>query len=143
MTKGKYAAKAANRLAELDNELLQQKCSEVLQLRATLDQVRKELADERRDRGSMVLKRAEELAADQVSMARNQLAVVEDSRKDTLLMIANYLVKWFRQDSPGRGETTYPNWFINELLPILIDDVNHRSAFLNDIIIDRIDEVKA
>ncbi len=36
MTRGKYAARAANRLAELDNDLLRDKCAEVDELKAVI-----------------------------------------------------------------------------------------------------------
>lgn len=136
MPKGKYAAKSANRLADLDNQLLQEKIAEIFTLRKQLDQLAAELAAERKERGAIVLKRSQELAEQRVLEARRGLAEVESARKDVLMMIADYLVDMFKKAGKPGEEVWYPSGFV-DLLPVLIPDSRDRSSFLNNMLDNR------
>lgn len=70
MAKGKYAARAANRLAQTDNELLRECVAERDHLKKELATLRQEITDERVHRDSDVQARATELADELVRLAR-------------------------------------------------------------------------
>lgn len=131
MARGRYAAKAANRIANLDNEVLQEKVAEIATLKSQLRALAAELALERKQRGALVLKRANELSEETVRAARQEVADIESARHDTLRMIADYLVVLFKTSKKGE-EVSYPNGFF-DLLPILITDTKERSAFIDNL----------
>jgi len=132
MAKGKYAAKAANRLAELDNELLQQKCKEVTALTTELQNVRRELETERRDRSQLVLQRSDELSAKVLEQQREKAAVAAAEHKEVLRLVADYLVMMYRDRD---GKVSYPNGFVRDLLPLLLPDNRERSEFIDNMLL--------
>lgn len=127
MAKGKYAARAANRLVQTDNELLIEKSAECDQLRAHVARLKHELDNARKALSSDTATRAEKLAADRVSSVRS----------DAERRIADAEQKWFRD---GRtvadklwdyfaslgGDGCIPRFFVTDLVPLLIpaDEVN-------------------
>jgi hypothetical protein len=74
MTKGKYAARAANREARLDNELIAEKVEQIAALEAQVQTLERQLADERRERGVLVIHRADDLSGEQVRAANEKIA---------------------------------------------------------------------
>lgn len=74
MTRGKYAAKAANRRAAFDNELLTQAHAEIAALKHQLAERSAELHAARVDRDALVIKRAEELSQRLVDAAHAEAA---------------------------------------------------------------------
>src|SRR5262249_34097454 len=67
MTRGKYATRAANRLAELDNDLFTQKCEEVERLTARVAELETQLTTEKRRRDALIIQHADELAAKEIA----------------------------------------------------------------------------
>lgn len=112
MSKGKYAARAANRLATLDNDLLRDKTAEVEQLKARVAELETQLRGEKHDRDSTILRRANELAADQVRAANEKTRELAESQlerdAETAHQIA-VLVRWV-------NENTTPNHLTDEQL---------------------------
>lgn len=72
--KGKQAAKAKNRLANLDNEILQEIVTERDALKADRDGLKKQLADAKRDLHAQVKRMAGELAGAEMARIRTELA---------------------------------------------------------------------
>ena len=95
MTRGKYAARAANREARLDNELIAEKVNQVAVLKAEIGRLETTLADERRDRSAEVVRRADELSAEEIRLVKDSAAQAaarhEQICRDTALWIAEYL----------------------------------------------------
>lgn len=95
MTKGKYAARAANREARLDNELLVEKMAEIARLKRALANTERLLADERRDRGAIITARADELSAEQIKRVQDEAAAAATEHaadnEQTALLLAQWL----------------------------------------------------
>jgi hypothetical protein len=71
--RGKYAAKAANRTANLDNDLLQAAIAERDEARAERDMVSLELQEAQRNQSSRALAAANVIAAEQVAIANKRV----------------------------------------------------------------------
>ena len=80
MTRGKYAAKAANRLARLDDELFEELRQRVRHLETELASARLQLEIEKRDRDALVLEHAEKLAQESFADIRQQLEAIRLDR---------------------------------------------------------------
>ncbi|MET8648501.1 hypothetical protein [Nocardia aurea] len=108
MTKGKYAAKAKNRLANLDNEILQEVVAERDSLKHDLDQTRQEIAELTRDVHSTVMRKAGELAAEELDRLRTQLRDLEKSNAELVENLAfetfEFLGKWKSGSSSDASE---------------------------------------
>lgn len=92
MTKGKYAARAANRLANLDNELLQKVIKERDALASELDQERLKFQAAQRTLYSRVIKEAQSLAASDIAHANKR---AEECRSE-LVQVKSDVAKWMR-----------------------------------------------
>jgi hypothetical protein len=90
MTRGKYAAKAANRLAQLDNELLQEKIVEVADLKDQLAAARQQLVEEHTARDRLVLHRADELSQELLDRAHAEAKSAQDELED----VRHYVAEW-------------------------------------------------
>lgn len=91
MAKGKYKARAANREAARDNELIVEKVDEIARLKAALAQTEGQLQKERAERGTLVLARANELSAEQTKPVREEIVslkhqCLEDQVRYAVLM---------------------------------------------------------
>jgi len=90
VAKGKYAAKAANRLAQTDNELLRQCLAERDELKNELAAAREEINIEHTKRSAEVQKRAMELADEQVRLAQEDADEARASRDQ----LGEFAVSW-------------------------------------------------
>jgi len=81
MTRGKYAAKAKNRLANLDNEILQEAIAERDSLRMELDVERLKVQEAERLLHSRSMRKAGEIAADEVSRLRAEILQIRTSHR--------------------------------------------------------------
>lgn len=124
MTRGKYGAKAANRLAAFDNELLTEKTAEVAQLQQQLATLRAELAAERADRGALVIARADELAAQQIAAIRTQTNEQLAAHTAAAHQAADLLTTYFHR------QHKYPYDYMPKILPLLIPDQLARSEHI-------------
>lgn len=97
MAKGKYGARAVNRLADLDESLLRDKCAEAERLSARVTELESRLNDERRERSAMVLARAHELSQELVSAARHDVAAEVAAHEQTRQRVAEWVVNWARE----------------------------------------------
>jgi len=87
MTKGKYTAKAANRMANLDNELLQQAVAERDALRAELDVERLKVQAAERNLHSRAIREAGSIARADVQVA-NSRADTAERKAESLAVLA-------------------------------------------------------
>ncbi|OBB15082.1 hypothetical protein A5761_15195 [Mycolicibacterium setense] len=133
MVKGKYAAKAANRLVQTDNELLIEKTAECERLAAELNAVKQQLDRARRESSSLVLERASELSHEQIASARlkaeERVAQVEAKQAEDGMFCAKWLWKLF-VGTTGKG--TIPRYFVTDIVPLLITDDDVATAFINE-----------
>lgn len=88
MTKGKYAAKAKNRLANLDNEILQEVVAERDALKAELNKMTMDLNSVRRDINAQAMHKGAELAAADVNRISSELAEAKEFHASELERIA-------------------------------------------------------
>ncbi|QZT61293.1 hypothetical protein [Mycolicibacterium austroafricanum] len=97
MAKGKYSAKAANRLAQTDNELLIAERAKVTQLQKQLRELESALEKERRDRAAVIEERAHELSSVTVERIRQESAEAEEKRVAFNNYVAQWLVDYFKR----------------------------------------------
>lgn len=121
MTRGKYAAKAANRLADLDNQLVQEKVGEVAQLKAQIAELQSLLDGERLSRQAMIIDRGNELSAQQIAAVRQRLDESVAHHAETLRDVATHIGELFLQ----RGYASVD--YITKILPELLPDATERS----------------
>ncbi len=117
MTRGKYAARAANREARLDNELIAEKVNQVAALKATIAGLETTLARERKDRGAEVIRRTDDLAAAEIAKARQQAARDEEKRLSQMRTAAANLEKHFQRTN------SFPPFWFTEILPVLLPNM--------------------
>ncbi|MEN6535090.1 MAG: hypothetical protein ABFD89_15605 [Bryobacteraceae bacterium] len=91
MTRGKYAAKAANRLANLDNELLQQTIAERDALSMELDVARLKLQESERNLYSRALREGASLAAADIDEVNSKLISEQERFEEFRTMAADSL----------------------------------------------------
>ncbi|MFC9765243.1 hypothetical protein [Rhodococcus jostii] len=127
MTKGKYAAKAKNRLANLDNEILQEKLAEITGLHSTITGLEQALDAERRDRGRLVIERADELSRSMLEEVRAQAQRQRDADYVARREVAAELAAYFSLLD------NYPPLFFNEILPRLLRPED-RNRFVDEIL---------
>lgn len=123
MAKGKYSARAANRLAQNDNALLQSKIEECERLEAEVSATKAELRALQATRSAEITRRAEDLARDRIDAERSKSAnALADARAryaDSGRYIANKLWDYFVGTD---GEGLLPRFFISDVLPRLLGD---------------------
>lgn len=95
MTRGKCAAKAANRLAAFDNKLLVQKQEEVAALKDRMAELESQLQAEKRDRGAVILAEAQKLSEQQVAAAKAEVEEVIQSTAAAKYRVAEWLADYF------------------------------------------------
>jgi hypothetical protein len=94
MTRGKYAAQAANRLAALDNTLLRDKCAQAEALTARVAELETELQAERRNRSARITSRADELSRQAIARAEANVASVREECAQTKHTLANWIAHY-------------------------------------------------
>ncbi|SLI18312.1 Uncharacterised protein [Mycobacteroides abscessus subsp. massiliense] len=97
MSRGKYGAKAANRLAQLDSEIVRGLRSEIDGVKCRNAELEAALAENAARFGGDVIKRADSLAAELIEQAR---ADTEQARRDCdqrLREVADWLVLYFAE----------------------------------------------
>jgi hypothetical protein len=96
MTRGKHGAKAANRLAALDNQLLRDKCAEVDQLHGRVAELEAQLAAEKRERDALVLERAQALSAEELAVAHTEVRELKAAQHKLNHHAANWIATYMR-----------------------------------------------
>lgn len=102
MAKGKYKARAANREVARDNELIVEKVEEIAALKQKLTDTERELARERTERGAIVLARANELSAEQIRMAREEISSMNIQRVEDQIRYAVLVWEIMHREKFGR-----------------------------------------
>jgi hypothetical protein len=143
MTRGRYAARAANRLAALDNDLLRDKAVEVEHLTARIADLEAELAAEKRDRDALILARAGELSAQQIAAAHTELHQLktahQEFNRETATWFAKYINGLIQENPDGHifpmpdGDLDYEVMLhrlvgqeIGEYVALILGDYNPR-----------------
>lgn len=112
MARGKYAARAANQQVAKDGEIIRENLAEIAALTQQVAQLRQELADERRERDALVLRRAEQRATAAQDAAQRQVDKLRDEQAQRDRETAQWLARLMR----WVNENTTPNWLSdNEL----------------------------
>lgn len=136
MAKGKYAARAANRLVQTDNELLQQKIAECEELKRELAQVKSELHQAQTVVGTAVTRRAEELSSTLITKIEatcaDRIAEAESSWYRDGRRIASRMWDYFI--GPNK-DGQLPRFFVTDIIPMLLPDDE-----VNDFVNSRLDE---
>lgn len=133
MAKGKYAAKAANRLAQTDNELLKEALAEAKRLKHRLKSVTDELEAERRDRNALILSRAHELSEQMILEHKSELEEYRASQERDGFLLAKAIATAPRQK--------FMDAFLEHILPLLVKDQMKRSEVI-DLWISKGDQTK-
>ncbi|MGV7669103.1 hypothetical protein PJN91_17170 [Mycobacterium kansasii] len=127
MAKGKYSARAANRLVQSDNALLQSKIEECERLKTEVSAIKSELHALQRSRSAEITRRAEDLSRACIDAERSRSAnTLADTRAryaESGRYIANKLWDYFVGTD---GEGLLPRFFLSDVLPRLLgeDEVN-------------------
>lgn len=95
MARGKYSAKAANRLARLDNDLLQEKLAEIDSLKRQLAISDAARNSERAERDAIITSRADALSQRLVASARADALRVQEETETEKRALADWLVAYF------------------------------------------------
>lgn len=132
MSKGKYGARAVNREAARDNEIIVEKLSKIEQLTAELAEVNAQLAQERRERGAIVVRRADELSAEQIAAVREHHEQLAAQREEDMLRVAKFFCKVYREAD------TYPVGFLDTILPLLVPDAATLNELSDGVFNDRV-----
>lgn len=121
--KGKYAARAVNREAARDNELIAEQADRIAALKAELLQVREQLNREKAERGSVIVARSRELACQEIAEMKEELrAAYEEQDKlnhKTARWIVNYMID-MEKEHEGLKVIPYPD--IRDFLTSLVGD---------------------
>ena len=96
MSRGKYAARAANRLVQTDNELLREKCAEVERLKQELQAANQALTNERNNRGAMAIARADELSRDAIAAVEQKMADEDAEHRQANEWVAECLTNFLQ-----------------------------------------------
>jgi hypothetical protein len=115
MTKGKYAARAANRLAALDNTLLRDKSAEVDRLTTRVAELDGQLAAERRDRDAIVLDRAQALSAEEIAAAYTEIRELKAAQQQLNHRTAEWIARYIHEllARVGPDEDIFPSVYGN------------------------------
>lgn len=125
MTKGKYAARAANREAARDNELIASQADRIRELQAELAQLRAELHQEKAERGGLIVAQADRLSAQQIATLRQENAQAWDEHYRQLIWVAEWLMRFFHLND------SYPEGFVDQVLPHLVPDTVERNLIVD------------
>ncbi|SLD50605.1 Uncharacterised protein [Mycobacteroides abscessus subsp. bolletii] len=124
MSRGKYGAKAANRLAELDSEIVRGLRSEIDGLKRRNAELEAVLADQAVRTGSEVIARADELAAELVKQAHAAADQVRQSCEQRLRETADWLLQYTVAIEKANPEVKVVPEDIDKVLARLIGPAN-------------------
>lgn len=123
--KGKYAAKAANRAAALDNSVIAELRADLAAAKDQIQTLKTKLAASEQEVSSRIIERADQLAADMVASANRRADDFIAERRDQLHWVAEKLTAYFS------AQKVYPNVYIQDVLPALIPDTKMRSTHID------------
>lgn len=136
VAKGKYGARAANRLVQTDNELLKERIAECDRLKSQLAEANQEIHKLRTAAGSEAIRRANDIAADQVAHVRAECARQIEATETTFYQHGRYVAELMWRLFVGPERTgTLPRSFVTEAIPRLLPDDE-----VNEFINSRLDE---
>src|ERR1700694_768726 len=105
MTRGRYAARAANREARLDNDVIREKVNEVAALKAKVADLEAMLAVERQDRDALVVRRADELSAEQIQKAHQAINRLRADQRESDRETAEQVAEVIRRFIVATGDS--------------------------------------
>lgn len=94
MAKGKYAARTANREVARDNEIIIEKMAEIDHLTQELADTQRLLAEERRERGAIIIARADDLARHAIEKAQQQSIDALTAHQETRRYVAEWVTDY-------------------------------------------------
>ena len=118
MAKGKYAAKAVNKAAAVDNEVIAELRDRVAKLEESNRQLNHQLDIVERPQKAEILERAEELAAARLDLLSQQHESEVAALKSRLMAAAEELVHWWRSGAQFDNVAS----FTEVLMPLLVAD---------------------
>lgn len=124
--KGKYAAKAANRAAALDNSVIAELRADLAAAKDEIQTLKTKLAASEQEVSSRIIERADQLAADMVASANRRADDFIAERQDQLHWVAEKLTAYFS------AQKVYPNVYIQDVLPALIPNTKKRSTHIDN-----------
>lgn len=122
--KGKYAAQAANREFRRGKAIIAEKTAQIADLTAQVAQLQQQLTDERRQRNSLIVNRADDVSAKQIELLHADMAAERAAYTEEKRFIADAFVGWFHD------RAVVPDFWAGEVLPILIPDHMERGKYL-------------
>lgn len=125
MARGKYGARAANRLAQTDNELLVATAAERDELKLKVASLTQELADAKASLSGAVIDEADKMSRKLIARARAEcdarVADIESERDRNGIYVADKLWSYF---AGMGGDGVFPRFFVEDLVPRLVPDAN-------------------
>lgn len=115
MSKGKYAAKAANRAAALDNDIIVRQRHEIEALKQELKLTRQRARENEVSMQSELLHKAEKLAEEQIQLARDDAKRQSDTYRKNMRIVAEKVSEAFVKAD------AWPLVWIDTCLPLLLD----------------------
>lgn len=115
MAKGKYATRALNRAASIDNDVIVELREEVSALRTQLNVVNSQLSAERSRHSAEVMRAASDVANAEVSRVRDELERAKRLHADALYDIAIAYLTHTRKS--GRIDAEYGLGLIERCVP--------------------------
>lgn len=100
MTKGKYAAKAKNRLANLDNEILQQVVAERDALRRERDELARRIEEGERSTNAIAMRKASDLAGEEIQRLTDELVEAKAFHASELERLCLEVFRLFDKHDP-------------------------------------------
>jgi hypothetical protein len=142
----KYAIRAANLEAQLENELVDELRTEIERLGRELDEANAQIEYQVRERNSLVLARSNDLSNAAIERATQAIEDRQREHDDEKLQIAHRFVDWLKPlfewivtvefaDNANDIFGSYLNYFITTVLPLLIEDEETRRSWLSERII--------
>ncbi|MDO3096801.1 hypothetical protein [Mycobacteroides abscessus] len=133
MAKGKYGARAANRIVQTDNDLLKEKVAECEALKAELNSVKQRLNLSETATSAEVTRRAEKAAAGLVNAMKIELSdKLEADNAERLRasrLVAGRLWDYF-VGTDGSG--SIPQFFITDIIPLLLPMDRDANEFMGE-----------
>lgn len=130
MTKGKYAARAANRMTNLDNDLLQQERAKNAELEREIADLKQQLQVALAPVQADIQQRADALAAEKVAVAHEQVRQVTTETTAAKERIAEWLVQFLHHLCEKYPDTKVIPGDFTEVITVLVG--NERAGEYTD-----------